>query len=108
MSVLRHRNRLVNFRLSEDEFERLKASCALQGARSVSDFARSAVLDRMETGSPATHAAPAPRQFQMDNRISDLETQVGQLLNLISATGLSQSLMMENAKAAAMMEVRKA
>ena len=108
MSVLRPRNRLVNFRLSEDEFERLKASCALQGARSVSDFARSAVLDRMETGTPTPHAAPAPRQFQMDNRISDLETQVGQLLHLISATGLSQSLMMENAKAAAMMEVRKA
>ena len=108
MSVLRPRNRLVNFRLSEDEFERLKASCALQGARSVSDFARSAVLDRMETGAPPTHA-PAPRQFQMDNRISELESQVGQLLNLISVTGLSSGAMMESAKAAsALMEVRKA
>lgn len=105
MSVLRPRNRLVNFRLSEDEFDRLKASCALQGARSVSDFARSAVLDRMETSSPSSHAS-TPRQFQMDNRLAELESQMGQLLNLISATGLSHATM--EAKMPVMAEYRKA
>lgn len=105
MSVLRPRNRLVNFRLSEDEFDRLKASCALKGARSVSDFARSAVLDRMETSSPSSHA-PSPRQFQMDNRLAELESQMGQLLNLISATGLSHATM--EAKMPVIAEYRKA
>jgi hypothetical protein len=87
MSVLRPRNRLVNFRLSEDEFERLKASCSLQNARSISDFARSAVLERMETGAPAPTITT--RGHQLDNRVMDLENRVGQLLNLISATGFS-------------------
>jgi hypothetical protein len=87
MSVLRPRNRLVNFRLSEDEFERLKASCALQGARSVSDFARSAVLERMEMGHAPAHSTA--RSYQVDNRLAELEAQMGQLLNLMHATGVS-------------------
>ena len=107
MSVLRPRNRLVNFRLSEDEVDRLKASCALQGARSVSDFARSAVLDRMEAGAPPAHSA-APRQYQMDSRIAELESQVGQLLNLMGATGLSSNILMESARAGVLVEARKA
>lgn len=105
MSVLRPRNRLVNFRLSEDEFDRLKASCALQSARSVSDFARTAVLDRMETSSPGSHTS-TPRQFQMDNRLAELESQMGQLLNLISATGMSHAPM--EAKIPVMADYRKA
>lgn len=44
MPVLNPRTRLVNFRVSEDEFQKLKEGCARSGARSVSDFARSAVL----------------------------------------------------------------
>lgn len=45
MSVLRPRNRIVNFRVSEDELERMKEQCKLSGHRSISDFARSSVLD---------------------------------------------------------------
>lgn len=105
MSVLRPRNRLVNFRLSEDEFDRLKASCALQGARSVSDFARSAVLDRMDTSSPGSHTS-TPRQFQMDNRLAELESQMGQLLNLMNATGMSHAPM--EVKVPVMADYRKA
>ena len=105
MSVLRPRNRLVNFRLSEDEFDRLRASCALQSARSVSDFARSAVLDRMELSNPGSHTS-TPRQFQVDNRIAELESQMGQLLNLINATGLSHPPM--ETKTPMMAEYRKA
>ncbi len=44
MPVYRPRTRLVNFRLSEDEYQMLKDTCARSGARSVSDYARSAVL----------------------------------------------------------------
>jgi len=86
MSVLRPRNRLVNFRLSEDEFEKLKASCALQGARSISEFARSSVLDRVEQPTSA-HASPQGRIFHLDNKVSELELRVGQLINLLQNTG---------------------
>ena len=44
MSVTKPRNRLVNFRVSEDEFQSLREACETGGARSISDFARCAVL----------------------------------------------------------------
>jgi hypothetical protein len=47
MAVLISRSHLVTFRLSAEEFESLKATCTTEGARSLSDFARAAVLDRL-------------------------------------------------------------
>lgn len=44
MAVTKPRNRLVNFRVSEDEFQSLREACETGGARSISDFARCAVL----------------------------------------------------------------
>lgn len=43
MSVLRPRKRLVYFRVSEEEFQRLASVCHSAGARSISDLARTAV-----------------------------------------------------------------
>ncbi|MCC7236050.1 MAG: hypothetical protein IT163_12140 [Bryobacterales bacterium] len=88
MSVIRPRNRLVNFRLSEDEFEKLRDSCALFGARSISDFARSSVLSRLEQN-PAQETGPSHRIQSLDTKVNELETRVGQLLHLLEATGTS-------------------
>ena len=85
MSVLRPRNRLVNFRLSEDEFEKLKTSCSTLGARSVSDFARSAVLDRMDQ--PVGQETSRTRIQHLDGKVFELELRVGQLLGLLQSTG---------------------
>ena len=52
MTVMRKRNRLVSFRLSEQEYEALQNYTLTEGARSISDFARSTlceVLDRNGT-----------------------------------------------------------
>jgi hypothetical protein len=84
MSVLRPRNRLVNFRLSEDEFEKLRSACLESGARSISDFARSAVLTCMERGGPSSSSES--RVNHLDRKVSDLEDRIDQLLNLIEAT----------------------
>jgi hypothetical protein len=81
MSMLQPRNRLVNFRLSEDEFERLKASCKSQGARSISDFARSSVLDRMEA--PPNGPFGQGRLTQIDTKVSELEMRLGLLLQTL-------------------------
>ena len=43
MAVLRPRERLVYFRISEDEFRQFVSVCEQAGARSVSDLARNAV-----------------------------------------------------------------
>ena len=56
MAIYSPRTRLVNFRLSEDEYQTLKDAAFRQGARSISDFARAAILTSVahpnrETGS---------------------------------------------------------
>lgn len=43
MAVLKPRERLVYFRISEDEFRQFASVCEQEGARSVSDLARNAV-----------------------------------------------------------------
>ena len=45
MAIYSPRTRLVNFRLSEDEYQTLKEAAIRQGARSISDFARGAILN---------------------------------------------------------------
>jgi predicted DNA-binding transcriptional regulator YafY len=87
MSVINPRNRLVNFRLSEAEFEALRVACQAMGARSISEFARSAVLEKMSQSDGSD--AGRVRVFQLDHKVAELETKVGQLLSLLSATGTS-------------------
>lgn len=91
MSILHPRNRLVNFRLSDEEFDRLKTSCEAYGARSISDFARTSVLERIDQLSAAEAGPPRDRVQMLDGKVAELEVRVGQLLNLLSATGESVS-----------------
>lgn len=85
MPVFNPRNRLVNFRLSEEEFERLRASSALSGARSLSDFARNAVMRSVAQNAPdASNAGPAPVPT-IDRKVLELETRVAELVNLIES-----------------------
>ncbi len=50
MAVLRSRSRLVTFRLDPEEYAALRRVCLSTGARSMSEFAREAVLASVETG----------------------------------------------------------
>jgi dynactin complex subunit len=43
MAVLKPRNRLVYFRVSEEEFQLFTDMCQIEGARSISDLARLAL-----------------------------------------------------------------
>lgn len=45
MTVLRPRTRLVYFRVSEDEYQRLHSLCHQVGARSLSDLVRRSLLE---------------------------------------------------------------
>lgn len=90
MSVFKPRNRLVNFRLSNEEFERLKACCPMHGARSISDFARSSVLERLK--SPPVDPSGQPEQAtHLDHKVTALETRVEQLVNLLEAVGFTKA-----------------
>lgn len=86
MSVIDPRNRLVNFRLSEGELERLRQACVRLGARSVSEFARNAVLQSLEEGWGVVRPAPG-RLAALDQKVCELEIRIEQLLRLIGAAG---------------------
>jgi len=82
MSVLNPRKRLVNFRLSEVEFDRLKAACGRQGARSISDFARTSVLQSIDEPRDVA-TLPYPRVSSVDQKVAELEIRLEQLLRLM-------------------------
>jgi hypothetical protein len=52
MVILKRRSRLVTFRVSAEEYEHLSNSCVASGARSISEFARLAVLRDVEARQP--------------------------------------------------------
>ncbi len=53
MAVLRSRSRLVTFRLDPEEYAALRRVCLTTGARSMSEFAREAVLASVDAGNAA-------------------------------------------------------
>jgi hypothetical protein len=83
MSVLRPRNRLVNFRLSQQEYETVKAVYALKGARSISDFARASVLRSVGVAEPSD----GPMQTHLSSlghKVAELESRVSSLIRLLN------------------------
>ncbi len=45
MAVLKRRDRIVVFRLTQEEYKRLSKACNSTGARNLSDFTRQELLD---------------------------------------------------------------
>jgi len=92
--VANPRTRLVNFRVSEDEFQNLKQACLFAGARSVSDFARSAVLGTFRpSGEP--ESVLKVKLSALDQKLEELEASVGELrgrLGRQDAGGLSAAV----------------
>jgi hypothetical protein len=82
MPVLRPRNRLVIFRLSEDEYEDLKIAYVSRGARSLSDFARSAVLRSAGIDRPADEPLQT-RLSSLGRKVTQIESRVERLLKLL-------------------------
>jgi hypothetical protein len=71
---------MISLRLSEVEYEVLKKEYRIYGARNVSDFARLA-LQRIMTGSTASHDPCATKLAELDHRVHALESQVSLLLD---------------------------
>ncbi len=68
MSVLRPRNRLIYFRVSEDEYQEYNHICISTGSRSISDLARSAMQNLAQN-----------RQNPVTEKLTILETMVSDL-----------------------------
>ncbi len=86
MPVYRPRTRLVNFRVNEEEYAALLAACSQNGARSVSDFARLAVMRQAGTGERQA-ASVHWRLSALGHKMAELECRVLQLLRLLDGIG---------------------
>ena len=74
-----HRSKMISLRLSEVEYESLKARYRAYGTRNVSELARLA-LQRIATDSPGAQDGFAAKLSEMDERIRRLESHVSLLL----------------------------
>lgn len=80
------RKRLINFRVTDEEFELLKTASAVQGSRCLSDFARSAILGHM--GQAEAHSFPSDgglisRLQSFDRRLAILESAMARISNAL-------------------------
>src|SRR5437879_5234472 len=91
MAVLRPRNRLVYFRVSEDEFQQFNQICESARARSVSDLARFAVqrmINDSNDGTVGHHPNDVVEKLRvLEAGISDLSRRVQELTALVREAG---------------------
>lgn len=86
VAVLKSRSRLVTFRLSTDEYEDLKRACIDEGARSISDFARAAVMHRAQSRNSSRAslgddlATLSSRLEELDGALKDLSGRIARVL----------------------------
>ena len=82
MSFLKRRNRMVIFRVTEDEYETLKAVCSVRGARNLSDFARNELLQSIQRVASPDEAV-AGHLSQIDQKLSTLEHVIRRMAQLL-------------------------
>jgi len=81
VAVLKPRERLVYFRVSEDEFRQFVSVCEQAGARSVSDLARSAVQRLIADGNRQREDEElADKMHRLERLIAEVTEQL-QILN---------------------------
>jgi hypothetical protein len=83
VAVLKPRERLVYFRISEDEFRQFVSVCEQEGARSVSDLARSAVQRLIADGDRHRNGEEVAEKM---HRLEQLIMAVTEQLRLLTAT----------------------
>lgn len=81
MAFHKPRTRLVNFRLTEEEYETLKNAAESRGARSISDFARAAILSSVATQDSNGNSAHASG---IDRKLEDINTAVERLAGMLT------------------------
>jgi len=81
------RRRLVNFRVTDQEFERIKVASDSQGARCISEFARAVMLGGPKPGIASDSVDPIDfndKLLAFDRRLAMLELYVSRLADALS------------------------
>jgi hypothetical protein len=91
MVVLKRRSMMVTFRLSSEEHEALTKACMECGARSIADFARAAVLQKMQSlrtpsGTIAGDLMSISKGLrQLDHSLGNLRKQIRSILGPVTS-----------------------
>lgn len=78
MAAANPKSRMISFRISDREYEILKALHPHQGARNLSDFARTAMLRHLKD-----ETAPEPSLAELSARLDTLQHDVQRLVELL-------------------------
>lgn len=85
MSVYKRKSRMISFRISDEEYEQLRKISLSQGARSVSDYARSALIrGDADCGLPDCGRALKAKVVQLDDELHELRETVDRLTGIVS------------------------
>jgi hypothetical protein len=92
MVVLKRRYRLVTFRVHSGEYELMEQACMNSGARSISEFARTAVLQRIQQAENARPGTLSGDLATLSDRLTELDTSLEEMRKRIrSVLGSSSS-----------------
>lgn len=83
--MFKTRSRMVSFRLSEDEYERLKDMSLTECARSVSEFAR-AILCKLPAGNGHADTTHDSRIDRLEGAVLQLRIEMHELRQLVEST----------------------
>jgi len=86
MAVLKRRSRIVSFRLSPEEYEAMKERCIMEGARSISDFARASACRSLTTRESFQKGLVSEATIHLLRaRVDELEREVRRLIQFMDA-----------------------
>jgi hypothetical protein len=83
------RDRLIYFRISEEEFEQIRKACDARGARSVSDLARAAVQEFISPGRSESERELHEIVKSLSTTLEEIRQGMRQLLSTETATTLA-------------------
>jgi len=92
VAVLKPRERLVYFRISEDEFRQFVGVCEQEGARSVSDLARTAIQRLIADGNRHRNGEELAEKM---HRLEELILSVTEELRLLTAARTREAGMVD-------------
>ncbi len=81
MAFLKRRDRIVVFRLTQDEYKRLQRACTRTGARNLSDYTRAQLLD--PSGPRGSGGWLEGQMSRFDKRLTEVQSAVRQMERLL-------------------------
>jgi type II secretory pathway component PulK len=84
VAILKPRSKVVNVRLSREEYENVCSASVAQGARSISDFARSAVLNKAQSNGNSELANVNERIAELSGMLREMNQRVGRIATVLT------------------------